>query len=158
MTIPFATPEAGARAVRLHVLGNLLTFHLRAAQTGGAFTLVECETLPGAGTPPHIQDGDAEAFLVLEGSYVFQIDGRTETHGPGGFVRIERGQVHAFRNPGDRPARMLILNWPGGLHEGFFDAIGEPLAPGEAPVPSAPDMGRIFAAAQAAGITLLPPA
>ena len=156
-TAPGPVPEAAAPA-RLHVLGNILTFHLRAAQTGGAFSLVDCETLPGAGTPPHVQEHDDEAFLVLQGRYDFMLDGETVSHGPGGFLRVRTGQVHAFRNAGDAPARMLILNWPGGLHEGFFDAIGDPLAPGEAPQPAAPDMPRIFAAAQAAGIHILPPA
>lgn len=160
MTITHPLPGHAARTepARLHVLGNLLTFHLRAADTGGSFSLVDCTTLPGAGTPPHIQEEDAEAFLVLEGTYEFMLDGATERHGPGGCVRVGRGQVHGFRNLGDTPARMLILNWPGGLHEGFFDAIGEPLAPGEMPKPGQPDMPRILAAAQAAGITLLPPA
>ena len=157
MTRPLSSPPGGAEAARLHVLGNLLTFHLRTADTAGALTLVECETLPGAGTPPHIQDNDAEAFFVLEGRYEFTLDDRTESHGPGGVVRVASGQVHGFRNPGDTPARMLILNWPGGPHEAFFEAVGEPVAPGAMPVPQAPDMGRILAAAQAAGITLLPP-
>ena len=153
-----ATPlPAADLPPRLHVLGNIVTFLLRASQTGGAFSLVQCETLPGAGTPPHVQDRDEEAFLVLEGRYEFLRDGVAEVHGPGGFVQVARGQVHAFRNTGEGPARMLILNWPGGLHEGFFDAIGDPLAPGETPQPAPPDMARIFAAAQAAGIALLPP-
>lgn len=161
MTMPLSAPglrPAATEPARLHVLGNILTFLLRAAQTEGAFSLVECETLPGAGTPPHVQERDDEAFLVLAGRYEFMLDGATVVHGPGGFVRVSRGQVHAFRNLGETPARMLILNWPGGLHEGFFEAIGEPLAPGEVPQPAAPDMPRIFAAAQAAGIQLLPPA
>jgi mannose-6-phosphate isomerase-like protein (cupin superfamily) len=161
MTIPFPAPgpaPAADEPARLHVLGNILTFLLRSAATDGAFSLVDCETLPGGGTPPHVQDNDDEAFLVLQGRYAFTLDGTTVSHGPGGFVRVRKGQVHAFANVGSGRARMLILNWPGGLHEGFFDAIGEVLEPGQTPQPGAPDMPRILAAAQAAGIQILPPA
>jgi quercetin dioxygenase-like cupin family protein len=146
------------QGARLHVMGNFLTFLIRSAEADMGFSLTECETMPGAGTPPHIQADDREAFVVLEGEYEFLLDGETRREGPGAFVRVEKGVVHAFRNIGDRPAKMLILNWPGGKHEGFFEAVGDWLAPGELPEAKAPDMGRIFAAAQAAGITLLPPA
>lgn len=149
------TAPAGAR---LHVMGNLLRFLVRSAEADGGFSLTECETMPGAGTPPHFQADDREAFVVLEGEYEFMLDGQSRRAGPGAFVRVEKGVVHAFRNIGDRPAKMLILNWPGGLHEGFFEAVGDWLAPGEVPEAKAPDMGRIFAAARTAGITLLPPA
>jgi quercetin dioxygenase-like cupin family protein len=149
-------PPLTATTVRLDVFGNLLSFRLRAAQTDGAFSMIDCETLPGAGTPPHIQS-DAEAFLVLDGTYEFMVDGAVQQAGPGSVVNVPPGAPHAFRNPGDAPARMLILNWPGGQHEGFFDAVGTPVPAGATPVPAAPDMGRVFAAAAAHGITILPP-
>ncbi len=147
------TTRAAARD-RIDVFGNLLTFRIRSAAADGAFSLIECETMPGAGTPPHVQE-DAEAFFVLEGDYEFVLDGAVVRKGPGSLVDVAPGVPHAFRNPGERPARMLILNWPGGRHEGFFDAVGIP--EGTTPVPGGPDMGRIFAAAAEHGITILPP-
>ena len=143
---------------RVHVMGNTLTFHLRSSMTGGGFTLVECETLPGAGTPPHLQSRDDEAYFVLKGRYEFRIGDARVTRGPRSFVQIPRGTLHAFRNADHAPARMLILNWPGGLHEAFFDAIGTPMDPHAAEPPAeGPALPALLAAAKANGIELMRP-
>lgn len=154
--LPGCRPERGAT---VHVLGNLITFRLRGIDTGMRFSMVDCLTAPGAGSPPHVQTLDEEAFHVLDGSYAFEIGGKTLIRGPGSVTVVPRGVPHAFRNLGREPARMLIVNWPADMHEAFFLAIGDPMAPGEThfPAPAAPDMARIAAAAAASGITLLPP-
>lgn len=95
-------------------------------------SLVKCQTAPGQGSPPHLQRHDLEAFYVLEGEYEFTLGGEAQTHGPGGFMLVPRDVPHHFRNPGKAPARMLILNTPGGLHEGFFRDAGEPARPDDA--------------------------
>jgi len=70
-------PDPDARIGRtVHLLGTLITFRATAADTGGAFSLVEAVTAPGQGTPAHVQREDAEAFHVLEGSFDFRIGGR----------------------------------------------------------------------------------
>ena len=143
----------------VHFLGNLLTFRARADDTGGNFSLAECLTAPGAGSPYHTQN-DEEAFLVLEGQFEFVLNGQAVRHGPGGFVHVAPGTPHAFRNAGDAPARMLIVNLPAGPHEQFFDEVGEDVAPGTSvfPAASAPDIPFIAAAAERHGISILPPA
>lgn len=143
----------------VHFLGNLLTFRARADDTGGNFSLAECLTAPGAGSPYHTQK-DEEAFLVLEGQFEFVLNGQAVRHGPGGFVHVAPGTPHAFRNTGDTPARMLIVNLPAGPHEQFFDEVGEEVAPGASGFPpaSAPDIPFIAAAAERHGIAILPPA
>ena len=67
---PLSPPHVapGARQI-MRVLGNLVTFKALAADTGGAYTLVETRTAPGQGMRPHLQHYDDEAFLVLEGTY-----------------------------------------------------------------------------------------
>jgi quercetin dioxygenase-like cupin family protein len=157
-----AAPASGAvpaQGSTVHVLGNLITFLLRGQDTGMAFSMVECRTAPGAGSPPHLHTADEEAFHVLEGTYEFRVAGRSVTAGPGQVVTVKRGQPHIFRNAGEMPARMLILNWPADMHERFFAAIGDPVAPGTTDFPAmgAPDMPKILAAATASGIELLPP-
>lgn len=143
----------------IHLLGNLLTFHAGAADTEGGFSLVAARTAPGAGSPPHIQTGDCEAFYVLEGRYEFILGGERAIHGPGAFVYIPKGVPHGFRNAGDTVARMLILNLPGGLHEAFFAEAGDEVADASAfPPVGAPDVPRLAAAGARYGITLLPPA
>ncbi|WP_174801176.1 cupin domain-containing protein [Martelella limonii] len=142
----------------VHFLGNLLTFRAGAADTDNQFSITECLTAPGAGAPPHSQT-DAEAFLVTEGQYEFLLNGTQKICGKGDFLFVRAGDVHAFRNPGEVVARMLIINLPAGQHEGFFRAVGDAVAPEteQFPAMGEPDMPRIFAAAENFGITLLPP-
>ena len=150
--------NAAASPSTVHLLGNLLTFRATTGTTGGAFSLVECQTAPGQRSPPHLQPHDLEAFYVLEGEYEFTLGGEAQTHGPGGFVLVPKDVPHHFRNPGKAPARMLILNTPGGLHEGFFRDAGEPARPDNAFPPMAPpDVPRLMGIAAQYGIEILPP-
>lgn len=143
----------------VHLLGNLVRFKARGADTGNAYSLVEVTTAPGAGTPPHTQKDDDEAFFVLEGRYDFMHEGRQIVGVPGTFVFVARGEAHAFQNNSGAPARMLIINSPGGLHEQFFMEAGDPVAADAGfPAPAAPDMPRLMAAANRFGISFLPPA
>lgn len=149
-------PAAGAV---FHLLGNLIRFKASGRDTGNAYSLVEVTTAPGAGTPPHRQAGDDEAFLVLEGTYEFMREGETITAGPGAYVFIPRGALHAFRNAGSAPSRMLIINSPGGLHENFFAEAGDPIAEDAGfPPAAAPDMPRLMAASARYGISYPAPA
>ncbi len=79
------------------------------------------------GTPPHRHAQEDEAFYVLEGQYTFLHGEQAIECGPGDVVFVPRGDVHAYTNSGATPARMLIINTPGRLHEGFFLALGEPV-------------------------------
>jgi quercetin dioxygenase-like cupin family protein len=142
----------------VHLLGTLVTFKATAADTEGLFSLVETTTAPGQGTPSHIQRADSEAFYVLEGEYEFSLGDSTGRHGPGSFVYIPRGTAHGFRNVGDKPARMLIINLPGGLHENFFVEAGEPVEDAATFPPLAPpNIGKIVEAGARYGIEMLPP-
>jgi quercetin dioxygenase-like cupin family protein len=150
------TTQVSTTPKNVHLLGNLIHFKARGSDTGNAYSLVEVQTAPGAGTPPHVQNGDDEAFFVLEGRYEFMHNGQQIDGVPGTFVFIRRGEPHAFRNGGDRPARMLIVNSPGGLHEKFFLEAGDEVAAGSGfPPPAAPDMPRLGAAADRYGIAFL---
>lgn len=150
------TMQVPTTAKYVHLLGNLIDFKAKGADTGNAYSLVEVQTAPGAGTPPHVQNGDDEAFFVLEGRYEFMHKGQAIDGVPGTFVFIRRGEPHAFRNAGDRPARMLIINSPGGLHEKFFAEAGDEVPAGSGfPPPAAPDMPRLGAAADRYGIAFV---
>ncbi|HZH25784.1 MAG TPA: cupin domain-containing protein [Azospirillaceae bacterium] len=143
-----------------HLFGNLLRFLARSPDTGGAYCLVESLTAPGAGAPPNRHPGDDEAFYVLDGTFEFTVDGRTVVAGSGSFVQVPNGAVHAFRNAGPAPGRLLIINTPGRVHDGFFAEAGEPMPPGtrELPPPSgAPDIPRILEIGRRHGMEFLLP-
>lgn len=138
---------------------GLYTFKLLASDTQGAFTLSTAFNPPHNGVPPHIQHEEDEAFIVLEGTYAFQLGEQTLHCGPGDVVYVPRGVPHAFENISPEPARMLILQTPGGLHEQYFAEAWEPIEdPTHLPPEGGPpDFGKIKAAAQRYGLEILPP-
>lgn len=141
--------------------GFLCTFKLLASDTNGAFTLSEASNAPNTGVPPHIQHLEDEAFIVLEGSYTIQVGDQSLRCGPGEVVYVPRGVPHALANTSTEPARMLILQAPGGIHEQYFAEAWEPIEdPSHLPPEGGPpDFGKITAAAQRHGIEMvLPPA
>jgi quercetin dioxygenase-like cupin family protein len=144
-----------------HLLGNLLRFHARSPDTGGAYCLVESLTAPGAGAPPNRHPSDDEAFYVLDGTFEFMINGETIPASSGSFVKVPNGAVHGFKNVGQTPGRLLIINSPGKAHDGFFSEAGDPMPPGtrELPPPSgAPDIPRVLEIGKRNGLEFLLPA
>ena len=110
----------------LWVLGELVTYKTTSEQTGGAYSLFEVTTQPEVGPPPHVQHREDEAFYVLEGEYEFlDDDGRTTRVGTGSLVYVPKGALHTHKNIDDKPGRMLVSQTPGGLHERFFEELGE---------------------------------
>ena len=88
------------------------------------------------------------------------VDGKEFLAGPGDHVAIPDGAAHAFQAIGDKPARVLIINAPGNMHDRFFTGIGEPLPEGqtELPEPSEPEIPAVLAMATEVGMTILSPA
>ena len=148
---PRHVAASNGRTVRM--LGDRVTCKAMAAETGGAYSLFETSTPPGAGCPPHSQRYDEETFYVLEGRYAFLLGEQTVELGPGGYAFIPRGTMHAFTNVGSEPARMLILVTPGGIHDTFFDEMGEhpDVATEEL------DISKLLAVAPKYGIEIAPP-
>lgn len=111
--------------------------------TGGAFGLMEHETMPpGFASPYHTHHREDEAFYVIEGEVAFVCDGKWLKAGPGGYVFGPRGIPHGFKVVGNAPARMLILCAPGGF-EHFVLEQATPMADPPAP----PDMTKLMALA-----------
>lgn len=105
--------------------GQLLTFKVTAEQTGGAYSLFEDTVQPQYGSPPHIHHREDESFYVVEGEFEFSRDGETIRAGAGSLVYVPRGSLHAFKNVGRERGRLLLSQTPGGLHERFFEEVGE---------------------------------
>jgi quercetin dioxygenase-like cupin family protein len=103
-----------------------------AAGTGGAYSLTEATSPPGAGVPPHVHDGSVECFFVLDGSYRLTVSGTTYDADPGGFVLVPRGAPHQFEVVGTADARAVVLFAPAGFETVFrrmpeiFGTQGEP--------------------------------
>jgi quercetin dioxygenase-like cupin family protein len=131
--------------------------HLRATgeDTSGAYGLVEELAPAGFGTPPHVHSREDEAFLVLDGTLAFDVDGEPREAGPGDYVMLPRGVPHAFR-VASPTARFLNIVSPAGF-ERFFADFGEPAGSPELPPPpdGPPDVARMQAILRDYGIELL---
>ncbi len=149
------------RQRRYETLGILLTIHAYPDEVMGKYCLVEAVVPPGLGAPPNHHAGETEAFFVLEGAVDFMIEGEVTHATAGSYVAIPDGAVHAFQAAGESPARILIVNAPGNMHEAFFTELGTPVpadrtAP--APMDGPPDLAEVMRVAGATGMTLVPPA
>jgi mannose-6-phosphate isomerase-like protein (cupin superfamily) len=111
---------------RLWVSGELVAYKVTSDRTAGAYSLFEVASWPGAGPPPHVQHREDEAFWVLDGEYEFLIEGRRTRADAGSLVYVPRGHLHSHVNVGGKPGKLLVILTPGGLHERFFEDIGEP--------------------------------
>lgn len=75
-----------------------------------------------SGPDAHFHRTMSEAFYVLTG-VVLLYDGRLwRESGPGDFLYVPPGGIHAFRNP-DGPASMLMLFAPGAPREAYFEEL-----------------------------------
>lgn len=140
------------------LLGCLLKFHARHSGTGGTCTVVEGLIAPGAGAPPNRHAGEAESFYVLDGTFEFTVEGETIPLGAGGFLAVPDGAVHAFCNSGEAPARLLIYNTPGRVHEEFYSLCGQAQPVGATMFPEnapEPDIGAIIETGKRAGIVFV---
>ena len=142
-----------------NVLNILMKFHAFPAEVEGKYCLVECTVPVGAGAPPNHHAGETEAFYVLDGEIMFVIDGTEHLAGPGTHVPIPDGAVHEFKAVGEHPARVLILNAPGQMHDAFFTAIGTVLPDDqtELPDPTQPDIAAVLKVAGEVGMTIVGP-
>ena len=153
-----ATSSAGDRPRTYETLGILMRFHAFPDDVQGKYCLVEAVVPPGLGAPPNHHAGETESFYVLDGEVEFRIGEETVLAGAGRHVPIPDGAVHAFAARGELPARVLILNAPGTMHERFFTELGEPVDEGTrlpAPLAAPPDLARVLAVAGSTGMTIL---
>jgi quercetin dioxygenase-like cupin family protein len=105
--------------------GGTFTWKATAAETGGAFLLLEDKMERGKVTPFHLHPNEDETIYVLEGELLVDMDGEQHQVGQGGFFLAPRGVPHAFLVVSES-ARVLALQTPG-TGEAFYRDAGEPL-------------------------------
>lgn len=125
--------------------GGAFTWKATAAETGGAFILMEDRMAGGKVTPFHSHPNEDEAIYVLEGELLVDIEGEQQRVGPGGFFFAPRGVAHAFMVTSES-ARVLGLQTPG-TGESFYREAGEPVT-SEADASRPADWKRLRAVAE----------
>ena len=88
---------------------------LRSEQTGGQLSVTEIAVPPhSAGPPLHTHDFD-EAFYMLEGELIFQVEDTLATKGAGELSFAPRNVAHTLANHSATPARYVLVCTPAGF-------------------------------------------
>jgi quercetin dioxygenase-like cupin family protein len=96
----------------LNLRTNIL---LRSEETGGHVSVTEIVVPPHtAGPPLHMHDFD-EAFHLLEGELIFQVEEALVTKDAGELSFAPRNVAHTLANHRDAPARYLLICTPAGF-------------------------------------------
>jgi quercetin dioxygenase-like cupin family protein len=120
----FDTGVIFAMTEPLNIYGDLVWVKLAGDETAGRCAIMEIRTAPGGGPPLHRHNNEDEWFYVLEGEYMFEVDGARIRATAGASLLARRGTAHAFENTGAAPGRLLVVSEPAGLDEFFRDLAG----------------------------------
>ena len=119
----------------LHVFGAETSVKISSHDSSGAYSVMEATTPVDSGPPVHLHQREDEWWYILEGDYLFEIDGTQLHAGPGDTVFAPRGSRHTFQNVGTTPGKTLVTVVPGGL-DLFFQEISAAVLPGTTPEPA----------------------
>lgn len=138
-------------AIRERHLDALMTWHVEAAESGGAFSLGEVCLRPGDEPPLHIHAREDETWYVLEGKILFLRGVERIEREAGEAILLPRGVAHGFavQSPA---ARILHFYSPAGIEEAFHSVS----VPADAPAPPL-DPERMAAAFADRGVTFVGP-
>lgn len=104
--------------------GNTVHYLATGASTHGLFGLYRWEMGPKpSGPDPHYHRSISESFYILAGSVRIYDGRRWIDTGPGDFVHVPEGGIHAFRNESGEPATMLLHFSPGAPRESYFEGL-----------------------------------
>jgi quercetin dioxygenase-like cupin family protein len=129
---------------------------LRSEETGGQVSLTDITVPPhSAGPPLHTHDFD-EAFYMLEGELIFQVEDALATKGAGEVSFAPRNVAHALANHSDAPARYVLVCTPAGFerHWARLAAEAAGVDPPEwalKPIPEVTVVGPQIASGSASG-------
>jgi quercetin dioxygenase-like cupin family protein len=95
-----------------------------AADTGGAYALMEDNLKREFALGLHLHRAHAETFYILEGDVEFYLDGTWATATPSTTVHIPPGTPHAVALPAGRTGRMLMIFQPAGFDQYLIELAG----------------------------------
>jgi hypothetical protein len=81
----------------------------------------DCWVDPGAFTPEHIHPTIEERFEVIEGDFLFRVEGEELRAGAGDKPVVRPGQRHGFENVGETEGHLRTEIDPGLTMQGFFE-------------------------------------
>ena len=99
---------------------------LRSEESDGVVSVVD-NTVPANWPGPYLHRHDFdEAFYVLEGELVFQVEDAVITKRAGELAFAPRGVAHTLANHSDAPARYVLVCTPAGFERYFARMNDDP--------------------------------
>lgn len=129
MAIQTSHSKSTEEVIKIPAIGLELGVRVDPSTTGGAFCFIDTVNAPGFGPPRH-RHKETEVFRVMEGRYLFEVDGVQFYAEEGDVVTVPGGAAHAFVNVTDRPARQYILITPGLDARAFFLGLADVMRDG----------------------------
>ena len=126
----FHSPAENLPVVNIPSMGLELTVRLPPEISGGSLAIFETRNAPGFGPPLH-RHRETEVFRVLEGRYLYEVNGTRFEAAQGDLVSVPGGAAHTFLNIMDAPARQLVMMLPGMDAERFFQGLAGVMAAGK---------------------------
>ncbi len=115
--------------IKIPALGLEIAIRLPPDASGNALTIIETKEEPGLGPPRH-RHSETEVFRVLEGRYLFEVDGQRFEAEEGELISVPGGAAHTFVNISDKPSRQLVMILPALDAQGFFLGLAQIFAGG----------------------------
>jgi mannose-6-phosphate isomerase-like protein (cupin superfamily) len=97
--------------------GERCLIRISAADTNGAYSVVEIVSDARDGTPMHIHQNEDEHFVILEGTARIASGEEILDAAAGTSITLRRGVPHAWCNPSNSRLRMVVIASPGGCEE-----------------------------------------
>jgi quercetin dioxygenase-like cupin family protein len=98
---------------------------LRSEETGGQVSVTEIVVPPHSTGPPlHTHDFD-EAFYMLDGELIFQVEDVLATKRAGEVSFATRNVAHTLANQSDAPARYVLVCTPAGFERHWARVAAE---------------------------------
>jgi quercetin dioxygenase-like cupin family protein len=135
----------------LITIGSLsMQFLVDGQSTNGHMAMAQMVVQPNAKVPPPHRHVDVdETVHMLEGSLTYRVDDDMRILKAGDHCFSPRGSVHHFSNPGDVPARALVVFSPANIGPDYFREVAQVLGAG-----GPPDMAKLKLVMHRHGIEL----
>jgi quercetin dioxygenase-like cupin family protein len=122
MSILFTHSKGVEAPIAIPAIGLDLFVRVPPQASDGLLSIIETINEPGKGPPRH-RHREAEIFRVLEGRYLYEMDGRRFYAEEGDVVSIPGNVEHGFVNVSERPSRQYIVITPALDAAAFFTGL-----------------------------------
>lgn len=112
-----------------------LIVHLECGKNADGISIIEHRMAKDFAPPLHVHHQENETFVILEGRFRFQCDGKTFEAGVGETIHLPRGTVHGFRVLSDYGRCLTITKGP---FEAMVRAASRPAASDDLPEQAPP--------------------